>query len=74
MPKRLKSAAQRFRTEIEVYRLVLRHERTPRISRILLGAAVAYAVSPIDLPHFIKSGSRKPRFYARFTQYACHTL
>jgi uncharacterized membrane protein YkvA (DUF1232 family) len=47
-------AVARLKTETEVYRLVIRHPRTPRLSRILLGAAVAYAVSPIDLiPDFI---------------------
>ena len=35
--------------ELRVYRLVLGHARTPRITRVLLGAALAYAVSPIDL-------------------------
>lgn len=43
-----------LRNELTVYRLVARHPRTPRISRILLGIAVAYAISPIDLiPDFI---------------------
>ena len=45
---------RRFSQEIELYRLVLRHPRTPRASRLLLGAAIAYAASPIDLiPDFI---------------------
>jgi uncharacterized membrane protein YkvA (DUF1232 family) len=45
---------RRFSKEIEFYRLVLRHPRTPRASRILLGAAMAYAASPVDLiPDFI---------------------
>ena len=35
--------------ELRVYRLVLGHAGTPRITRVLLGAALAYAVSPIDL-------------------------
>ena len=40
--------------EVEFYRRVLRHPRTPKLSKILLGAAIAYAVSPIDLiPDFI---------------------
>jgi len=44
----------RFLQEIDFYRLVLRHPRTPRLSKILLGVAIAYAVSPIDLiPDFI---------------------
>lgn len=29
--------------------MILRHERTPRITRLFLGAALAYALSPIDL-------------------------
>jgi len=45
---------RRFRLEIEFYRLVLKHPQTPRHSRVLLGFAIAYAVSPIDLiPDFI---------------------
>jgi uncharacterized membrane protein YkvA (DUF1232 family) len=40
--------------ELAFYRRALRHPRTPRASRILLGAAIAYALSPIDLiPDFI---------------------
>src|SRR5512133_196555 len=49
-----RTTISRFKTEIEVYRLVLRHPRTPRLSRIILGIAIAYAFSPIDLiPDFI---------------------
>ena len=34
--------------------LVRQHPRTPKIAKILIGAAIAYAVSPIDLiPDFI---------------------
>lgn len=51
---RAKRLVKRFLDELEVYRLLLKHPRTPRRSRILLAAAVAYAVSPIDLiPDFI---------------------
>jgi len=39
----------RVSREFRVYRLVLRHDRTPWITRVLLGAALAYALSPIDL-------------------------
>ncbi len=35
--------------ELRVYRLILKHERTPRVTRWLLGAALAYALSPVDL-------------------------
>jgi uncharacterized membrane protein YkvA (DUF1232 family) len=52
--EKARSAVARLKAETEVYRLVIRHPRTPRLSRILLGAAVAYALSPIDLiPDFI---------------------
>lgn len=45
---------KRFSQEIEFYRLVLKHPLTPRASRVFLAAAIAYAVSPIDLiPDFI---------------------
>ena len=48
------SLINRFSQEIRIYRLVLKHPRTPRLAQVLLGAAIAYAVSPIDLiPDFI---------------------
>lgn len=52
--KRIREIAKKFRREITVYRRVLADKRTPRRTRWLLGAAVAYAMSPIDLiPDFI---------------------
>lgn len=46
--------AGRFTQEINFYRCVLKHPETPRAARLLLGAAIAYAASPIDLiPDFI---------------------
>ena len=54
MFKRLKELAGNFNREVSVYRLVLRDPRTPWTSKALLGTAVAYALSPIDLiPDFI---------------------
>jgi uncharacterized membrane protein YkvA (DUF1232 family) len=54
MLERLKTAAAAFRREIAVYRRVRRHPRTPKMAKVLIGAAIAYAISPIDLiPDFI---------------------
>jgi uncharacterized membrane protein YkvA (DUF1232 family) len=48
------ATARRVLRELAVYRRVLKHPRTPWLARVLLGAAVAYAVSPVDLiPDFI---------------------
>jgi uncharacterized membrane protein YkvA (DUF1232 family) len=44
----------RIKEEIEFSRLVLAHDRTPRVARWLLGLGIAYAASPIDvIPDFI---------------------
>ena len=52
--ERVRWIVNRFRQEIDFYRLVLKHPRTPRAARFFLGAAIAYAASPIDLiPDFI---------------------
>jgi len=54
MFERLKSLARRFKHELRVYQLVLKDRRTPPLAKWLLGAAVAYALSPVDLiPDFI---------------------
>lgn len=51
---RLARCARRIAEEVTFYRLVLCHPRTPWLARLLLGAALAYFVSPIDLiPDFI---------------------
>lgn len=49
LTSKLRETRDSLATEVRVYRLVLRHERTPRITRLLLGLALAYALSPIDL-------------------------
>ncbi len=54
MRSRLREIARGLRREIETYRLVLKDPRTPRLAKILLGAAVGYMLMPFDLiPDFI---------------------
>jgi len=45
----LRGARDGLALELEVWRTVLKDERTPRLTRWLLGFAIAYALSPIDL-------------------------
>lgn len=48
------SLLHKFKKEIKFYKAVLNDPRTPRLSKYLLGLAVAYALSPVDLiPDFI---------------------
>ena len=49
MMGKLRALRQSITEEVRVYRLVLGHERTPRLARVFLGAALVYAFSPIDL-------------------------
>jgi uncharacterized membrane protein YkvA (DUF1232 family) len=46
---RLKCIQQRIVREARFYRRVATHPRVPLASRLLLGAALAYLVSPVDL-------------------------
>jgi uncharacterized membrane protein YkvA (DUF1232 family) len=44
----------KFKRELQLYRNILADSRTPRLTKVLLGSAVAYAVMPLDLiPDFI---------------------
>ncbi|MBC7869617.1 MAG: DUF1232 domain-containing protein [Chitinophagaceae bacterium] len=49
MFQKLKPLIRQFKDELNVYRLFLKHDNTPGLARVLLGAAIAYFVSPIDL-------------------------
>lgn len=54
MPSRIPTLISQVRREIKVYKGLLTDKRTPRIAKWLLGAAIAYLASPIDLiPDFI---------------------
>ena len=54
MLQRLRQVGASLRRELRTARRVAEHPRTPRLARWCLAAAVAYAVSPIDLiPDFI---------------------
>lgn len=51
---KLTAFTRRAKDELAVYRRVLMDRRTPWVARIVLGCAVAYLVSPIDLiPDFL---------------------
>jgi uncharacterized membrane protein YkvA (DUF1232 family) len=51
---RLKESVELLGREMAVLRAVYSDPRTPRVTRWLLGLALAYAISPIDLlPDFI---------------------
>jgi uncharacterized membrane protein YkvA (DUF1232 family) len=46
--------AERVKRELSYYRCLISHKETPWAARILLGVAIAYFVSPIDiLPDFL---------------------
>ncbi len=50
----LKNVALSLKRELNAYRLVLKHPRTPRLAKVLLALAVGYLLLPFDLiPDFI---------------------
>jgi uncharacterized membrane protein YkvA (DUF1232 family) len=40
---------ERAKEEIAYYRALMSHPKTPKFSRLLMGGALAYLLSPIDL-------------------------
>lgn len=49
-----RKVAKQFKTEIKVYRLVLKDKRTPLLGKLLLGFAIGYLFLPFDIiPDFI---------------------
>lgn len=54
MLKKLKSLTKHLKQEFEVYRLVLKHPKTPWPAKLFLGLAIGYLLMPFDLiPDFI---------------------
>ena len=54
MIKSLKTFVSRFISEVDLYRRIIAHPRCPKLTRLFLGMAIVYALSPIDLiPDFI---------------------
>jgi uncharacterized membrane protein YkvA (DUF1232 family) len=45
----IRATARQFKRRVALYKAMHSHPRTPMIARWLLWAAVAYALSPIDL-------------------------
>lgn len=49
-----KKIAKKFKSEINVYRLVLKDKKTPLLGKLLLGLAIGYLFLPFDIiPDFI---------------------
>lgn len=54
MFEKLRFITKTLKREVQVYQLVIKDKRTPRLAKILLGVAIGYALLPFDLiPDFI---------------------
>lgn len=54
MKTRVGRIFNRIKSEIQVYQRALKHPRTPKLAKWLLGLALVYLISPIDIiPDFI---------------------
>jgi uncharacterized membrane protein YkvA (DUF1232 family) len=52
--EQLKRYAKQLKQELAVYRLLLKHPRTPLLAKLLLALAIGYLLLPFDLiPDFI---------------------
>lgn len=52
--EKLRDARATLKRELAVYKLLLKHERTPRGAKILLSLAIGYVLLPFDIiPDFI---------------------
>lgn len=50
----LRQLPGRMKAELAYYRCLIAHPQTPQLARVLLGAAVAYFLTPIDIiPDFV---------------------
>jgi len=54
MLSKLNKVAAQLKQEFQLYRLVLKHPKTPILAKVFLGLAIAYVLMPFDLiPDFI---------------------
>lgn len=54
MWEKLKNLFQSVKREVHVWRIVMKDARTPKAAKILVGAALAYLVFPVEIiPDFI---------------------
>jgi uncharacterized membrane protein YkvA (DUF1232 family) len=52
--REFRNLCEKFRKEIDLYKLILKHRRTPWLARAFLGLAVIYILLPFDIiPDFI---------------------